>query len=245
LSNIPQYVGDIPNPFYRLAGKPWSTSGYYLPLNPENQTSQQSTYAADSRRQRKRISEIGELRLGIAQRPSEIDHVFKAFVRQKSRRYHETGAQNGLDVPAKRAYYSTLAQRLSNGHGVQLSYLCVNDDIVATHWGLVAGRRFYYLMPAYEAGVWRRYSPGRLLMEELVAWSNANGIEVFDLGIGDEEYKFKWGAKSIALSGGLFPRTLVGEIYCASMRIRGALKRHLPPGVIHAIKSLIWKTHRS
>ncbi|MGD0864152.1 MAG: GNAT family N-acetyltransferase, partial [Rhizomicrobium sp.] len=247
LQKVPQYVGDIPNPFYKLAAEPWPASGYFLTLDPghDNRALQRSTYAADNRRQRKRLSEIGELRFGIARNEREIADVFDTFVRQKSRRYAETGADNGLDVPAKRAYYSALAQRLSNGNGVQLSYLSVDHHIVATHWGLVAGRRFYYLMPAYEAGIWRKFSPGRLLMEELVAWSYDNGIEAFDLGIGDEEYKLKWRAQAIALSGGLFPITIVGRTYCAVVQARGALKRRLPPGVIRVIKSLQTKTHKS
>ena len=247
LQKVPQYVGDIPNPFYKLAAEPWPASGYFLTLDPghDNRALQRSTYAADNRRQRKRLSEIGELRFGIARNEREIADVFDTFVRQKSRRYAETGAHNGLDVPAKRAYYSALAQRLSNGNGVQLSYLSVDHQIVATHWGLVAGRRFYYLMPAYEAGIWRKFSPGRLLMEELVAWSYDNGIEAFDLGIGDEEYKLKWRAQAIALSGGLIPITIVGRTYCAVVQARGALKRRLPPGVIRVIKSLQTKTHKS
>jgi len=240
LEKISQYVDGFRNPFYEISPGRWPVSGYYLTLQPggDNDALQRSSYAADNRRQRKRISEIGEFKFRIARDRSEIDDVFETFVRQKSRRYMETGAENGLDVPAKRSYYSTLAQRLSNGYGVQLSYLSLGDDIIATHWGLVAGRRFYYLMPAYEAGVWRKFSPGRLLMEELVCWSHDNGVEVFDLGIGDEEYKLKWRAKALALSGGLIPHTIVGQIYCAAMRFRKALKSRLSPSMIRTIRSL-------
>ena len=75
-------------------------------------------------------------------------------------------------------------------------------------------------------------------MEELVCWSHDNGIEVFDLGIGDEEYKLKWRAKALALSGGLIPHTIVGQIYCAAMRFRKALKSRLSPSMIRTIRSL-------
>jgi CelD/BcsL family acetyltransferase involved in cellulose biosynthesis len=238
LQKIPRFVQDQPNPLCELAPERWPASGYYLSLPPGegDRVLERSSYCADNRRQRKRISEIGFLKFGIARSDGEIARVFEAFVRQKSRKYREMGSPNGLEVPAIRSYYMTLARKL--GDGVQLSYMSVNDEIVSTHWGLIAGRRFYYLMPAYEGGDWRRFSPGRLLMEELVAWSCRNGIETFDLGIGDEPYKLHWRAESSELGGGMHPRTVVGRIYCASVRFRRALKQRLPRKMIASVRAL-------
>jgi CelD/BcsL family acetyltransferase involved in cellulose biosynthesis len=185
LEKISQFAGHQANPFYSLMPDTWPVSGHTVSV-PKGRAPV-SPYAADSRRQRKRLAEQGEVTFRIAREPEEIERVFDAFVRQKSRRYEETGVPNGLSQPGNRAYYRILADRPPE-EGVHLSSLSVGEEIIATHWGLVTAQRFYFMMPTYEAGPWRKFSAGRLLMEELIAWSHAQGIECFDLGIGDEAY---------------------------------------------------------
>jgi hypothetical protein len=74
---------------------------------------------------------------------------------------------------------------------VHISCLQLNGRTLATHWGLVFKRRFYSLMSGYQAGEWR-YSVGRLLLENVVEWCISEKINVFDLTVGDESYKFDW-----------------------------------------------------
>lgn len=65
-------------------------------------------------------------------------------------------------------------------------------------------------MPSYEGGDWRRFSPGRLLNEYLIEWSFSNGINVFDFGIGDEDYKKDYCDVVVRLSQAMIPRTVHG-----------------------------------
>jgi CelD/BcsL family acetyltransferase involved in cellulose biosynthesis len=236
LEKIPRFVEGIENPFWLLAKEQWPVPGYELSLKAGEDVLREASSYADNRRQRKRLAEIAALEFSIARSTDDIARVFEPFVRQKSRKYEEMGTENGLLIPHIRAYYERLAASSSETAGIQLSCLSVGDEIVATHWGMVTAKRFYYLMPAFEAGKWRRYSPGRLLMEELIKWSIANGIEAFDLGIGDEDYKAQWGAKPIALAGGKFPKTLLGRVYCAASNAKAAIKGNLSPGAIDILR---------
>jgi CelD/BcsL family acetyltransferase involved in cellulose biosynthesis len=235
LEKISQFAGDQTNPLYSLMPDAWPVSGHTVSVPKDRATV--SPHAADSRRQRKRLAEQGELTFRIARDSEEIERVFDAFIRQKSRRYEETGVPNGLNLPDNRAYYRNLADHPPE-EGVHLSSLSVGDEIIATHWGLVTARRFYFMMPTYEAGPWRKFSAGRLLMEELIAWSHAQGIECFDLGIGDEAYKEKWKDGVVNLAGGRFPQTAVGHAYCAALRSRKAIMRSLPPKVLQTLKDM-------
>lgn len=99
---------------------------------------------------------------------------------------------------------------------VHLSALKVNDVPVATHWGLVAGKRFYYLMPAYEGGEWDRLSTGRLLLEHLLEWSFLNGIQFFDFGVGDEEYKNLFCDQERQLYEIIIPVTTRGRMFASA-----------------------------
>jgi CelD/BcsL family acetyltransferase involved in cellulose biosynthesis len=236
LEKMPEYVGELKNPLYHLAQERWHISGHYLRLRDAGTgLLLRKPNFKESRRKRRRLSEKGEVSFRIATGEAEIQDVFGTFVRQKSRRYMETLGMPGFDVPGQKDYYLKLAQRLPD-RGVQLAYLCVGDEIVATAWNLIAGRRLYYMMAGYEDGGWRRHSPGWLLLEELVGWSSQHGIEIFDFGIGDESYKLKWQETEFPLWSAVFPRTILGWSYCAAVKGCIGLKKKTPRSVISLLK---------
>ena len=73
-----------------------------------------------------------------------------------------------------------------------ISYIKLDDQIIAAHWGIVYKNRFYYLIPSMNAKNLAKYSPGRLLIENLIKWSIANKLKIFDFTLGDEKYKKSW-----------------------------------------------------
>jgi CelD/BcsL family acetyltransferase involved in cellulose biosynthesis len=120
--------------------------------------------------------------------------LFATFIRQKTRRYIEKNGVDGFDRPGYRAYFTHMTRQLHSRGYVHLSGLEVGGELVATHWGIVANRRFYCLMLAYEACMAAQYSAARLLVEDLIQWSFAHGLDAFDLGFGHADWKLKLGA---------------------------------------------------
>lgn len=238
LEKMPEFVGGRRNPLHDLATGQWKHSGHSILLDgsPIRDLEKKRDYD-DNQRKRKRLSEIGRLEFRIAQGRSEIQDVFEIFMRQKSRRYLETLGMPGFDVPGQRDYYLTMAQRLP-GRGAMLAYLKTGDTVISTAWCLLAGNRFYYMMAGYEDGFFRRFSPGKLLLEELVGWCTANGFAAFDFGIGDEAYKLRWRQTNLPLSTAMLPRTARGHAYRASLLSCQILRRTLPPGIVRFVKGL-------
>ncbi|HVV66170.1 MAG TPA: GNAT family N-acetyltransferase [Rhizomicrobium sp.] len=240
IDKLAESVCDWPNPLRALGRERWPSSGHLIRLaTGEGAPPLQKKHdLKEGQRKRQRLSEIGTLRFRIATDPDEIRRVFAVFARQKSRRYRETLGVPGFDVPGQLSYYSNLALQLS-GRGAQLAYLEVGGEVIATAWSLIADRRLYYLMCAYEGGAWRRFSPGSLLLEDLVGWAARNGLEAFDLGIGDEAYKLKWRQEALALSQSLVARTLKGRAYCAAFRARALLREALPARARHWLRAAV------
>jgi CelD/BcsL family acetyltransferase involved in cellulose biosynthesis len=81
-----------------------------------------------------------------------------------------------------------------------------------------------------------------LLLEELVNWARQGGFAEFDLGIGDEDYKFRWRQTTMELYSAILPRTLRGRAYCNLLEWQTAVKHHLPPGVVQTIKRALGRT---
>jgi len=152
----------------------------------------------DSRRRRKRLSELGRLRFLVAQERTDILRLVERMIEQKRQRYRETGVQDQFVDPAHADFYRTLALDLVPKGIVHLSALMLDDRILAAHWGAIHGKRFYHLMPSYESQ-WRKYSPGRLLLEDLLKWCYESGLEVLDFTGGEEKYKQDWSNEKMRL----------------------------------------------
>ena len=180
---------------------------------------------ADSRRSRKRLAEKGELRFEFLEPANEkLSKVLEAFFEQKRNRYQTTGAYDLLASEAVRGFYSDMPSELGQGAKIQLSALFLDNLVLATHWGVVDQLNFYYLMPTF-ATEWKRYSPGRLLLEHLLKWSIEQGFKVFDFTVGGEEYKKEWCNQEMKLLEVLHARTLKGYLYFNALMARRALKR--------------------
>ena len=82
---------------------------------------------------------------------------------------------------------------------VNFSYLKANNSIIATHLGVVYKNIFYWLLPTFDKENWGKYSPGSLILEDLIKWSIKNKLETFDLTIGKETYKNLWSNSKINL----------------------------------------------
>ncbi len=217
IRNIPMYLGKIPNPLWfsrccqsgesnAIVGiKSWQN--YYQDIVP-------TKVRADSRRQKKRLAEIGNLRFCLAKTLKEGIDLTQAMIIQKSERYSALGIKNQFDQPEHKNFFLK-AMEDRNGLTPHISALMLDDRILAVHWGEVHKGRFYYLMPAHDER-WEKFSPGRLLLEHLLEWSVDSSFEVFDFTVGAEAYKFDWAnlstplfeyRKVLTLKGYLFFKT--------------------------------------
>jgi CelD/BcsL family acetyltransferase involved in cellulose biosynthesis len=224
LEKMPDHVGDLPNPLIYLATRPSPSSGYATTLSEswDSFSAQRLPHRQTLRRQRRRLGEVGTIKFEIATTAEEYTTFFDVLIRQKTRRYIETRGSDSFDRPGFRSYFGEATRRLS-GQPIHLSVLKLDDAIIAALWGYIVGTRFYSIGSSYEGGELRRYSPGRLLFEDLLEWCFTQGIEVFDFGIGDEEYKNEYCDLVIALHGAVIPVTQIGWAWSVAREVRRRL----------------------
>lgn len=224
LEKLPVQILSARNPLV-VEGAPAVNCGYEIDLKPD-----WKTYAAtrlhrakDSRRKRRRLAELGAVRFVVAGGEAERERLFAAFIRQKTRRYLEKNGADGFARPGYRTYFAQMTEQLHPRGHVHLSALEIGGQIVATHWGVIANKRFYCLMLAYEDCAAARYSPAHLLVEELIQWSFAAGLQTFDLGFGHADWKLKFGACRSPLTLRQEASTALGWAYLNARRLRARL----------------------
>jgi hypothetical protein len=97
-----------------------------------------------------------------------------------------------------RKMYMSLAEKLDGSEKVQLSMLMLDGAAIAMHYGFMHNKRYYWYTPTYDPN-YLKYSPGKLLLSEMIKTSFDKNLEIFDLLRGEESYKFFWSKDKISL----------------------------------------------
>lgn len=225
MEKIPADICGTPNPLARLAPLV-GASGYCVQLEGDFRKFEQRLLhrPKDSRRKRRRLAEHGDLAFVVAETADDRARLLALMMRQKSRRYLERDGVDGFDRPGYRAYFSLMTER--HAELVHLSALEVAGRPLATHWGLVTPDRFYCLMLGFEDDPLAQYSPGRLLVEDLIRSAYARGLATFDLGCGDAPWKSLVGANPAPLFRARSARSPLGWAYLNAAQMRRDLRAY-------------------
>lgn len=180
----------------------------------------------DSRRQRIRIAEQGNLTFKIPDSEKDCINLIQKMIAFKRMRYQLTGVADLLASQKNQDFYLKLPGALLKGTvKLHCAGLFVDNEIIAAHVGAIMNNTFYYLMPANDSEKWKRYSPGRLLLENLIEWSYQTGLAIFDFTIGDEEYKKNWCDEERPLYEYMYALNLKGKIYHVSLNLIQRLRK--------------------
>ncbi len=105
--------------------------------------------------------------------------------------------------------------KIEDPNSIKIGILKVNKEIIAANIGLIFNKRFYYYMPVMFNEKFNKFSPGKILLSYLIEWSIINKLEIFDFGLGDENYKKYWSNNSENLSRYFYFKSLKGfAAYC-------------------------------
>lgn len=137
----------------------------------------------DLRRQMRRLSEKGILRLHVYEGSDEAREPFNAFLQEHACKWPKA-------YKAPQFHWNLLVKGFSEGL-VHFSSLELSGKPVAWHLGFAFRGRFYYYMPVSNHDL-SAYSPGKILLYLLVEWAANHGYTTFDFLKGDESYKKTW-----------------------------------------------------
>lgn len=129
--------------------------------------------------------EIGEFALERAS-PDELDKFFDMHIKEWGSR-----GEKSRYLEEKNREYDKLL--LTNFEFADFTKLKYGKDIVAYHLGYNYNGHFYYTRPTFDIQ-YSNFSPGKLLLAKLIEREIEHGTKIFDLGRGQQEYKY-WFSK--------------------------------------------------
>ncbi len=173
------------------------------------------------RKGRKLGREVGPLRLVFdSDDPSVLANLMEWKRSQRAR----TDSTDPFRDPWAVSLVADLRESPGPSVSAPVTALYAGEHLVAAHMGLASERRMHWWVPGYDQ-TFGAYSPGLVLLVELLRELERRGLHRLDLGLGKERYKASMATGTVPLFRGAFEcsrlRSLVGR---SGVRLRERIR---------------------
>ncbi|PLX34028.1 MAG: hypothetical protein C0605_15060 [Hyphomicrobiales bacterium] len=232
LSDQPSSWEKTPNPFAAISALPTASYSHAIKLQDDFEALYASKRTASTikkaRKRERTFNRRYPLSFHTVSDTAELAPVMDELIRQKSVRLRDMGVHDFFADPGVRGFFKTLALNGLNGgsHQLRIYYMKAGDHIAATWMGLVHRGRICGLMNTMtDHPDIRRYSPGEVVLRYAISECCKDGLEVFDLAVGESRYKSEWCDQHLTLFETILPVTMKGHIYVHATRLGLRIKR--------------------
>ncbi|MFK4502556.1 CelD/BcsL family acetyltransferase involved in cellulose biosynthesis [Bradyrhizobium japonicum] len=201
LKKMPAHVGDKPNPLVSL-GRIGSCSlnGNLVLTGDDYEAYRASIKRMQMPRCWRVFSRHAGARFEIATDVARARELLDVMDVQQQARMRKLGSRFVLNDDAHARFYREVArQGIAEGYAV-ISALVCDEAVVATTFGVRSGASYFLLRISHAGDSWSNCSPGLLVTERTMAALHAEGVRRFDLSIGNQDYKRRFGAAKVALT---------------------------------------------
>jgi CelD/BcsL family acetyltransferase involved in cellulose biosynthesis len=231
LTNQPLTWSGTTNPFALLPQQRSPNFGFSGALSHDfDALLRTRTNASDRKKMRKKertLASYGEVRFERARAAHDVRRVLDAFFKQKSARMRSLGILDVFATPDVRRFIEAAATEPAAGFNppIELYALSVNDIIIATMGGMVGDGRFCGMFNSIAQGRYAVESPGEQLILHLAKSCCERGLDTFDLGIGQAQYKTLFCSDTEPLFDSYLPLTASGSVLALAFAAGAWLKR--------------------
>jgi CelD/BcsL family acetyltransferase involved in cellulose biosynthesis len=203
LRRLPETVGAQRNPFLSLDVGLHPSGAHLMELHGSWEEFYQSKRSSVTRRRdrtkRKRLAELGEVRMVEPNDRETRIRTMDVLVEQKASSFARQGIANMFSRPGYREFFSELAANPRTRELVHISRLDVGPTWAAINLGLQFRDHYYHVLASYDGGEVARFGPGAAHLRDLISRAVSLGLRRFDFTVGDERYKFEWADTALAL----------------------------------------------
>jgi CelD/BcsL family acetyltransferase involved in cellulose biosynthesis len=184
---------DQPNPLALLPHQPSANDCPLLPVEPG---AAPTALVSNSFRRRlkgkeRKLQSLPGYRSHVASTEADITRLLDWFFRIKPLRMAEQKLPNVFADPGIEDFVrSACTTQLPDGkHAIDIHALECDEEVIAIFAGVADGHRFSMMFNTYTMSPNSKYSPGLILMRDIIDHYAALGYRALDLGIGSDDYK--------------------------------------------------------
>jgi len=193
LTQQPRRWRDLPNPMALLPKQPSVNACPLLTIVPG---AAPATLVSNSFRRRlkgkeRKLQAQSGYRYHVARSDPEIKRLLDWFfsvkpLRMAEQRLPNVFAEAGVEDFIRDA---CIARSSGGDHVIDIHALECDDEVIAIFAGVADGDRFSMMFNTYTMSGNSRYSPGLILMRNIIDHYAGHGYRALDLGIGSDDYK--------------------------------------------------------
>ena len=183
----------LPNPLALLPHQPSANDCPLLTMEPG---AAPTALISNSFRRRlkgkeRKLQALPGYRSHIASTEADITRLLDWFFRVKPLRMAEQKLPNVFADPGIEDFVrSACTTKLADGrHAIDIHALECDEEVIAIFAGVADGHRFSMMFNTYTMSPHSKYSPGLILMRDIIDHYAARNYRALDLGIGSDDYK--------------------------------------------------------
>ncbi|MGQ0684772.1 GNAT family N-acetyltransferase [Bradyrhizobium sp.] len=163
----------------------------------------------------------------VATEDAEITRLLDWFFRIKPLRMAEQKLPNVFADPGVEDFVraACLARLEGGGRAIDIHALECETEVIAIFAGVADGHRFSMMFNTYTLSGNAKYSPGLILMRDIIDHYAASGYRALDLGIGSDDYKRLFCKNDEPIFDSFIPLTARGRMAASAMSALGRAKR--------------------
>ena len=187
------------------------------------------------RRNEQKIREKGDLLFKIYNQEIEPEKLLGNYFDLHVKKWKGySGKYSQFQYGHWRGFITALSRSIRDKGWLDISYLELNGNMIACHFGFIYNRRFYYYMPTFDPDM-APYSPAKILIMKMLKRAYNNGLKEFDFLRGKEPYKLAWTKISRPLYSIRFYNSNL------SLHYSGFIYRGLNDGYAKSVKPVLKK----
>jgi CelD/BcsL family acetyltransferase involved in cellulose biosynthesis len=193
LTQQPLRWRDLPNPMALLPNQPSANDCPLMVIVPDQLPAARisSSFRRRLKGKERKLRPLPGYRYGVAATDAEIKRLLDWFFLMKPLRMAEQKLPNVFAEPGVEDFIrgACMTPLAGGGHVIDIHALECDDEVIAIFAGVADGHRFSMMFNTYTMSGNSRYSPGLILMRNIVDHYAALGYGALDLGIGSDDYK--------------------------------------------------------
>lgn len=169
----------------------WRLPAPKLDLVADQEAASAATRKKSLRRKENRLRREGILGVTHMRHSEPVLHQLPLFFDQHIARWRSGKGAVGFSDPKNRDLYRSLVKMSGEQGWLRFTRLDWNGDPIAFHIGFCYQGTYTWFQPSFSVEH-AAYSPGEVLIRHVLLDALAEGATTFDLGPGEQEYKFRF-----------------------------------------------------
>ncbi|QWG15536.1 GNAT family N-acetyltransferase [Bradyrhizobium sediminis] len=221
LTQQPLNWQDLPNPMALLPRQPSANDCPLMTIVPEEPPTARisNSFRRRLKGKERKLQALAGYRYHVAAADADVRRLLDWFFQIKPLRMAEQKLPNVFADPGVEDFIrdACMAKLAGDGHVIDIHALECDDEVIAIFAGVADGHRFSMMFNTYTLSANSKYSPGLILMRDIVDHYAERGYRALDLGIGSDEYKRLFCKGDEPIFDSFIPLSLRGKLAATAM----------------------------